>query len=107
MKVVLLILRVLMGGVALVLTYAAVKGVLATVETSHWQDLEPWVALIWQSMIFSIPAMGIGLVIAAVWPRLWPLPLAALLWTIAATMLTEPARLDFFFNWVLSFGQAN
>lgn len=100
-------LRGLVALLGAVLTYAAVKGVLTTYAAAPWQGMEPLAAFFSQSLIISIPAIPFGLVIMMVWPRAWALPLAALLWTIAATVLSDPEKFDFIFDWVLSLGGTN
>ncbi len=107
MKIVLYIGRALVAALGALLTYAAVKGVLITYGAAPWTDMAPLAAFFSQSLLISIPAIPFSLMVMMIWPRAWPLPLAALLWTIAATMVSDPQKFDFVFNWFLRVGSGS
>lgn len=95
--------RVLIGALGLVLTYATVVEVVAVWQANPWAEYDPLQAFFRRSMVVSIPAIPIGLVLAALRPNLWPLPLAALIWTSSAAVLIEPQEFDFVLEWLLQF----
>lgn len=102
MKVLAIIGRVALGLVGLVLSYGAIRGVAGVWQADPWAALGPFQTFFGRSLGVSIPAIPLGLVLTAIWPRLWPAPLAALFWTIAATALAEPSRFDFLIEWMLT-----
>lgn len=104
MKYVFYLFRGLIALLGALITYAAVKGVMTTYAAAPWDGMAPVAAFFSQSLIVSIPAIPFGLVVMMIWPRAWALPLMALLWTFAATMLSDPEKFDFIFDWVLRLG---
>lgn len=107
MMYVLYLVRGLIALLGAFVTYAAIKGVMITYAAVPWDGMAPLAAFFSQSLIVSIPAIPFGLVVMMIWPRAWAVPLMALLWTIAATMLSDPEKFDFIFDWVLRLGSGN
>lgn len=103
MKYVMWVLRGLVAIAAAAVTVGAILGVMITLEAAPWGGMSPGFALINQTMIVSVPLVPFGIVVTALWPRWWPVPVAALLWTIAATIITDPTKFDFVFTWLLGF----
>ncbi len=101
MKVLLYAGRALVAALGAALSYIAVERALASAALAPWAEMAFPERFYSQSLIISIPAISIGIIGMAIWPRSWPLPSIALLWTVAATMLTDPQRFDFVFEALL------
>ncbi len=92
-----------MGIMSLVLTYAVGLGLLDVWQADPWAEMGPILSILGRTQIVALIAIPLGGFLAAIWPRLWPLPLAALLWALIVTVLIEPGEFDFLINWLLGF----
>ncbi len=95
--------RVLLGVAGLILFYVALIEVVGVWQTDLGADYGPLKTFFARSIVVSIPALPLGLVLTALRPWLWPVPVAALVWAVGATVLVDPQRFDFAIEWLLQF----